>query len=372
MTEIPSAFFLLLSIFFFWKGYVLDKGKKFLVLFAIFFAIACLTRFQYMMFAPPILLFIFVREKFKMLKNKNLWMILIIFISILIPFFILYSSHYGFFFSDIIKHYFGIGATNPESSAAAGKSFWNYFDYFKDFYYVLTKFLMIPFLIGVFYFFADLFLGIDKIFKSEKIQKIFFVFCWVVIPLIILGKITGLVEQRYTLPVLPFLFLMISTFFVKIEEIFNKHFKINKKIIFVLIFFILAGLMIPNVIFGKQLIDSKLTSYSEIKDASLWIKENSNPGDIIIGSSFPQISYYSERSISTFTEKGNPEDKQSISKEEFEQFVNTEKPRYLILYAYQGQPDWVPGYLKDNLGWKPVRAYPSAEQAILIIYELNN
>lgn len=382
MTEIPSAFFLLLTLFFFWKGYVLDKGKKFFCFFAISYAIAVLIRFQHMMFAIPIVLFIFARERMKMFKNKKLWISVGIFLLCLIPFFVLYSMHYGFFLTDIFKHYLGMGELNGAVSVAAEKGFFDSFSFFLDSPYLLTGkspgsigidkiIIVLSLIIGSLYFFMNLFLGIDKIFKDEKVQKIFFVFVWIVIPLIILSRISGLVEQRYVMPVLPFLFLMISTFFMKIEEFATKFVKIKKKFVFVMIFLALILLLIPNYNFGNSLIDNKLTSYSEIQTAGLWIKENSNPGDIIITSSYPQVSYYSERSITTFTSKGNPEEKIEMTQEEFKQFVELEKPKYLILYAYQPHPDWVSSYLQNESNkWIPVKAYPSASQAVLIIYEL--
>ncbi|MBS3094020.1 hypothetical protein J4456_05580 [Candidatus Pacearchaeota archaeon] len=38
---------------------------------------------------------------------------------------------------------------------------------------------------------------------------------------------------------------------------------------------------------------SKISSYQEIKMAGEWIKANSNPEDIIVGGSLPQLTYYS-------------------------------------------------------------------------------
>jgi hypothetical protein len=278
-----------------------------------------------------------------------------------------------------------MGELNGAVSAAAGKSFSDSFSFFLDFPYLLTGkspgvtgidkiLIVLSLIIGSLYFFMNLFLGIDKIFKDEKIQKLFFVFVWIVIPLIILSRISGLVEQRYVMPVLPFLFLMISTCFIKVEEMANKFLKLKKKnLAFILLFLILIVLFVPNLTWGRDLIDNKLTSYSEIQKAGLWIKENSNPGDIIITSSYPQVSYYSERSITTFTSKGNPEEKIDMTQEEFKQFVESEKPKYLILYAYQPHPDWVPSYLQNESGkWIPVKVYPSQEQPALIIYELIN
>ncbi len=112
LSDIPSAFFILLSLLFFWKGYVLKQGNKFLYLFGLFFAIAILSRMQMLMFAPAFLIFVFIKEKFKFIKNKQLWITFGIFFIIMIPQFIMYSSHYGNPIADMASHYLGIGSSS--------------------------------------------------------------------------------------------------------------------------------------------------------------------------------------------------------------------------------------------------------------------
>jgi len=85
LNNLPASFFLLTSVFFFWKGYVLKKGNKFIYLFGLFFAITCLTRMQYLISAIPLMLFAFVREKHKFLFNKHLWIAVGIFALMFIP-----------------------------------------------------------------------------------------------------------------------------------------------------------------------------------------------------------------------------------------------------------------------------------------------
>jgi len=380
MTSIPASFFLLLSLLFFWKGYELKQGNKFLYLFSLFYALSILTRMQYLMFAPIFLIYFFVKEKFRFLKNKNLWIALLIFILMFLPTFIMYAKHFGNPIQDVMSHYFSVGETSTIE-----RSFFTLFDFFKDLPYVLTgkmfpsfintllQPLFLLLIIGSIYFFLDLLLGFDRLFENKNIQKKFFVFLWIVLPLLFLGYITNVAEQRYVIPILPFLFLIISFGLLNIGNFLFKQLKFDRKYLTFLVFILMIFLLIPNFSFADNLIDSKKTSYLEIKQAGLWIKENSNPNDLVISSSYPQASYYSERSINAFTEKGNPEDKKhALSEEEFTEFVQVEKPRYLILYAYQPHPEWVPSYLQNHSEWVPVRAYPSSEQPILVIYELKD
>ena len=56
----------------------------------------------------------------------------------------------------------------------------------------------------------------------------------------------------------------------------------------------------------------------------------------------------------------------------FDEFVMSERPRYLILSAFEQNPEWTfqyPEKHKDIL--TPVQAYQQGEQTVLVIYEFN-
>src|SRR3989344_1951324 len=95
LNNLPASFLLLTSVFFFWKGYVLKKGNKFIYLFGLFFAITCLTRMQYLLSAMPLIIFAFIRERHKFLLNKHLWIAVGIFALIFIPQFYMHWQHFG-------------------------------------------------------------------------------------------------------------------------------------------------------------------------------------------------------------------------------------------------------------------------------------
>jgi len=366
MTEIPASFFLITSLFFFWKGYVLKKGNKFLHLFGVFYALALLTRFQLAMFALPIFLFILTKEKLKFVKNKSLWITVGIILLILLPLFILYTLHYGNVFADVLSHYFGVSVApdTPEGFAFAGL-----LDYFKDLPYILTSFktwmtpLFIVFLFGAFIFFQDMFLGIDKIFKNEEVQKKFFIFSWIVIALFILGYMTSAsyIEERYAFPTFIFLFLIIANFFVKAEDVFVKYFKIKKTLALALCFLILLGATIPGILFASNLIENKKTSYLEVKESALWIKDNSNPEDIVISNSVPYMTYYAERKSYSM----------DPNRTTFEKNVTELKPRYLMLSVFEAHELWEYTYPEEN-NMKSVKAFYSQDQPVVIIYEFSN
>jgi len=372
LTDIPAAFFLLLSLLFFWKGYVLKEGNKFLYLFGVFYACSLLVRFQSAIFAFPFIIFIFTREKFKFLKNKHLWITAGLAFAILLPFFILYWMHYGNILTDILAHYFGVSGVS--GTAPVERTASTLFDYFKNLPYMLTTSIFVLFIIGIFVFFQDMFLGMDKLFKNEEVQKKFFILLWIIIPFLVLGYITIYVEQRYIISILPFLFLIAVYPLLKLENSLNKHFlKISRKTGYILaISFFLFLLLIPlgnvtsNYSWSNSLTDNKLTSYLEIQQAGLWIKANSNSSDIVVTPSRPQIVYYAERSVQS------PDPDIFSNESYFREIVEEIKPRYMVLSAYEQSPDWVYLYPQNHTDFlTPVQAYTQNGQTTVVIYEFN-
>lgn len=372
MTSIPATFFLLLSLLFFWKGYELKQGNKFLYLFAGFFALSILTRMQNLVFIPIFLVFMLTKEKFKFLKNKHLWISFLIFAAVLSPLVIMYSQNFGNPIVDIMSYIFGV--KNPEALTIANKNFDHLFSYFSDLSYNLTKPIFYMFLVGVFLFFTNLILGFDKLFKNKNVQKKFFIFLWIAIPFLFLGYL-GEAQQRYTMAQHPFLFMIAAIPLFAFARLIKKHIKINKKFIALLLIVVFIAACIPSVIWGKQLTEGKLSSYYELKQAGEWMKENSVEGTWIISNSFPQISYYSERKVATFAScYNNPEAHlPSCSQEEFEEFMQDVQPKYLVLSVFESHEEWMVNYPGNHDDvWKPVKAFPAnSEQPYVIIYEAN-
>ncbi|MBT96540.1 MAG: glycosyltransferase family 39 protein [Candidatus Pacearchaeota archaeon] len=377
LTSIPATFFLLTSLLFFWKGYVLKKGNKFIYLFGAFFALAILTRMQYLMFVPVFLIFFFVKEKFRFIRNKQLWITLGIFGLIITPQVILHAQHYGNPLIDLLTYHLGIeqlsGVSETGEVAGVG-GFKTIFVYIKNIPYILdgnqagysSLFVLSPiyflFIIGFFYFFIDLFLGFDKIFKDEIVQKKFFVFLWVAFALMFLGYIAPHLEQRYMMQTLPFLFLIAFSPFVILESFLIKKYKLKEFTIILIILIILSLLLIPNIKFGNSLIEVKKTSYLEVKQAGVWLKENSNPEDIIMSDSQPQVQYYSERDTYTF----------SRNLSDFEQQIQELNPRFLMISIFEPYPQWTYNYPQENADkWIPAKVYEKDNQPVLIIYESN-
>jgi 4-amino-4-deoxy-L-arabinose transferase-like glycosyltransferase len=373
LTDIPSAFFILLALLFFWKGYVLKEGNKFLYLFAVFLALAVMTRMQMLMFLPPFFIIILIKEKFKFIKNKKLWIVLGIFLLILLPNLYIYFQHFGNPITDILHYYGGVeGIPSMTGESGEPKRLIDLPRYFLDLPYSLTIPIFVLFIIGLPFFFGNMILGLDKVFKNEEVAKKVFVLSWIVISFLALGLTSALVEQRYITAVLPFLFLIAASAIEGFGKIAKNKFKINDKVISILVVIIFVLALIPSYSWGVNLTESKYSSYAEVKEAGLWIKENSNSSDLVISASMPQIQYYSERSTYPFSLAYRREIPQ-VNQTGFEEFVKTKKPKYLILSVFESHEPWQYSYPENNSDiWTPVKAYSQNNQPVLVIYELNN
>jgi 4-amino-4-deoxy-L-arabinose transferase-like glycosyltransferase len=350
LTDIPAAFFILLSLLFFWKGYVLKEGNKFLYLFGFVFALAVLTRMQSLMLIPPFLIYIFINEKSKAFKNKKLWITLGIFLLMLVPQFILYALHYGNPLSDLAAHYLGIGASNSAYSGDQRGFSGEVFNYFANLPYMLSTPIFILLLFGTIYFFADLFIGFDKISKNEELKKKLFVLLWVVSLFLIMGYIGSIsyVEQRYITAGLPFLLLIAVSLLLFIANIIIKKFAKHKKIIMFAVFASLILISIPSWNLANSLIDQQKASYLPIQQVGEMIKADSTKGDIVMSTSLPQITYYSELSVYPYDIKNDSIAKgdKSIANYKdgeagFEQFLKDKKPKYLMASVFESDPDWI-------------------------------
>jgi 4-amino-4-deoxy-L-arabinose transferase-like glycosyltransferase len=386
LTELPSTFFLLLFLLFFWKGYVLKEGDKFLYISGIFCALAVLTRMQTMMFLPAVLLFILIKEKHKVFVNKKLWTTLLIFFLILTPFFFIYWQHFGNPLADLSKYYLGVGNSQKGEVGVRLNQFSDLFLYYNNLPYILNgdngnfyennsfqitslNPITILFLIGAILFLFDFFIRIDKIFKDEETQKRAFILLWIITSLLFLGYMAPQLEQRYIIPALPFLFIVAFLPLLKVENYISKKFKMKENHAFAIIFIAITLLLIPGFLFANNLIDFKLNSYSEIKQTGEWIKENSNPQDIVISNSLPQIAAYSERSTYPY-DLAYRRDLTHGNESTFIEFVKTEKPRFLMISAFESQEDWIQGYLvKNQASLTPVKVLSQNNQPVVIVYE---
>ena len=347
LTNTPDLFFMTGGLYFFWKGYINDKNKYNIYLAALFFGLGIFTRFASFIMLIPIFIYILTKEKLGFLKNRQLWLMLIIIVLILTPFFINFFSYKGSGagVSGFLKHYFS------DRDVLI-------FKYILDIGYILKGLFLVLFIIGLSYF-VDLFLGLDLIFKDENIRKKLFILIWILLPIIIFGLITSVVEERYLMLTLPFLSFLIAHGCLVIK----KYLKIDEKIIAVIIIALLVIGGYSQLTFADSLIKDKKDSFIHLKYAGEWLKQNTKETDYTIAAGQPQFMYYSERNIEGFT----------ATKEEFQGKIDKLKPKYMILTKLEPSPEWTYSWPQENQDKvRPVNVYffdQEQKQPAVILYE---
>src|SRR3989338_657685 len=288
--------FWVLSVYFFTKGYIKKKENKSFYLSAFFGALGVFLYNQTIALFIIYLVFLLITEKLNLFKEKRFYIFgLIAFITFL-PTFILNKILYNNTIEFIKK---GI-STGDVLTANYPENILTFIKYLPAY---LDALLLIIFIFSVIIVFYKLIIGIDLVIKTpdQETKKLLFLFLWLVLSFLIIIKIVGHFEDRYIMPTFIPLFIITALGIYKLKEYLIKI--TDKRIVFAIIIILLLLISFTQIKKADNAINGKKDSFLQLKQASLWIKENSNPGDRLLTSSSPMTLYYSERKIVNLPEK---------------------------------------------------------------------
>jgi len=355
LVELPSLTCFIFAGFFFWKYFKNNVDKKSLYLAAIIIAIGTLFRLSSALLLFAILIYVLITEKLKCLRKKEYWIAALIFILILSPYIIWgYLQFNGFVITQA-------GAWNAakENQISTGITILkNYLVLFPTY---LSWPLLITFILGITTFYK-LILGFDLLLKKgdKRLKRDLFILLLFIIPLVLASFSVSHNENRYILNAFPAIFIIASMIIIAGYNFIKKKNKFFAGLALMVLMIFIFNFQFQST---ESLIKGKLSSYSQVKDAGQWIKENSNPLDIVATSSAPQMVYYSERRVIGFPE----------TKEEFDtQLELNLNIGFFIVSLLEQSPEWVYGYPQEK-NLTVVKAYfvdPQQQQPILIVYEL--
>ncbi len=352
MSDVPSLFFALASIYFFVKGYEEIKVKEF-ALSVFFLALAVMTRYSYSLIAVIYIIFLIVVHRQHLLKKKGFWIGGIIGAIPLIFFFIF----------NIMKYSSLLPAGSVYSQSASEKASFAF--YVLNFLNpILQEILLIIFLLGLLLIIWEILIGFDNISKIKRIRSNLFGFLTIFAVFFFHIFIIRAAEDRYLMTAMPFVFIFIG---LALLEIYNFIQNYSKNIAILLIVFILFFGAYSQISFGKALVDSKKESYSQMKEAFLWIKDNTAQNTIIGGDGIdPYVIFYSERIPAA--------DRENESIQDYVKRID-----YMVLHRFEHQTSELVEYVNANSAgdkalFTPVKAVffdkTQTEPAILI-YKLN-
>lgn len=349
LTEIPSLAFFIFSAYFFYRYFKEEKPRD-LYVAAVLIAIGALFKLSTAFILIPCLIYLLVTEGLSFLKKKEIWIASGIFILIFLPYLI-----WGYF-------EFGGFVLTQASGHVAPTSYFNGFTLLKNYLLLFPTYfswpLLIAFIFGLSFMYKIILYPDRIIYGNPELRRDFFLFLLFIIPLVLISFLINHNENRYIMIVFPSVFIIASSFLVSKYDLLKRH---NKVISFVLLLAVVLFVAFFQITSADGLIKSKAQIYIPLKDAGIWLKQNSLERDIIVTRSQPQIRYYSERQT-----VGIPETRQ-----EFEE-MRTEDMKFFILSVFESNREWSINYpFEENL--TVVQAYIAQDdQPILIIYKLSD
>ena len=139
--------------------------------------------------------------------------------------------------------------------------------------------------------------------------------------------------------------------------------KKNKLVAVFFLIFLLVVIAYSQMSHADSLIKNKKDSYLQVKQAGLWLKQNSKPLDIIISNSWPQITYYSERKVLTI-----PSGKENLTS-----LISSDPNiKFYLVSAFEGHQEWMYSFPQEN-NFTISQAYfadSAKTKPLLIIYQI--
>ena len=355
-TDALALLFGLLAVYFFWESYVKKKDTKLLFLTAVFVALAFLIRLFYLILIPMFLIFLLITERLNFLKKKEVWYTALLSLILVVPYLIWnyfkFNNPFAFLYGYITFGALSLHATRP----IPWTLIWDVFKIYIHLVYLIL------FLFGLLTL-IDLILGFDLVLKNKRkvLKSDLFVvinILTVILFFTFIFRVMG--EPRWLIFMAPAMFFIIARGLMKIYYFLTKYHKLLALAVVLILLFFGAY---QEIKYSGFIINSKKDSYLPVKQAGLFIKQNSLQSDIVFSNSVPHSTYYSERKT-----QGIPSPSSN-----FEETIKELRPRYLVLSIFEVHSEEVLSYsekYQDIL--KPVQAYfadPEQTQPVLVVYE---
>jgi 4-amino-4-deoxy-L-arabinose transferase-like glycosyltransferase len=352
LTYLWAPFFLLLTFLFFWKAHI-KKEKKYVYLTPIIAAVGISIYSSVAFGIIAIFLFLIITQGFKFTKDKDMWTMFIIGSICLIPNFIYSKLSYGS----------SIARWDALSSRITEPDFSLVFGYFKLFPHLFGLTFTLIIFLGLFIVLFKLIISWDLISKSKNVNLksdlILLLWSLVLITFYTYAAIYGeVIYDAFIISAFPPLILIGSRGLVSLSNLLEDK---RARYFIIIIILIIGGFM--QLSYANTIISQKIESYSQVRDAAIWINQNSIPGEVVLSHSMPQNTYYSERATYAL---GNNES-------EFLEKLQKYKPRFVVLSIFESMPEQITTFVNQNPSlFKPVKAFNSPQgQTFLAVYEVN-
>lgn len=280
-------------------------------------------------------------EGWKVIQNKSLWLFGLAYLLTFTPFMVWQYTAFGNPLA------FAPSYTGVEGKVEAGwQPGWMALDYLYNF----PKLIVFgAFCVGLLLLIGKLVLTCDVALKEQKRRETPGAFLLIALLTILFFHvyfIRGIIEDRWVFLYAPFIFVCAGIGIERVSAFFNAQKLLG--IIFCLFFVLYA---VPQLAHATQLLEMKQTSYQPVKDASLWLKENTPRDTLVFSISYTQATAYAEREIIEY---------RNWKQEQFEQTLLERKPNYLMVSIFENHPAWIFPWVENNSArLQVVQKYPS-------------
>ncbi len=320
-TDVLAMFLGALGVYLFWKGYMEKQDWKLLVIAGFMFGLAFMTRLLSAINVVILLIFLIFVRQHKFLLDRNLWIGAVAGGLTIIPYLIWAKLKYGSALAPISAY----------SSALTGvyqKFAWYVFGFFN--WYGIWIFTIL-FLAGLLFVFANLFVGSDLLGKKEgrEVNADLLMLIWIIVYVIYFTFVARAAEDRWLLPMAIPMFLLTGKALAWVFDFVKKY---ERRLAFAAVIVILLAGGVFQLARADDLIVSKAKTYSQEPYAGIWLKENTQPTDLIMSANEQApFAYYADRRVMGFA--GSEFD--TIER------IKKLKPRYILLTAYYPSEQWM-------------------------------
>ncbi|MBX4196781.1 glycosyltransferase family 39 protein [Candidatus Pacearchaeota archaeon] len=312
-----------LAVWYMWKYWKGDmKVHSLAALSGVFVALGFYFKISALLVPMIFMVFIALMDRLSAFKKKGYYIFSGAFLATLIPYFIWSWSTFGNLFAS--KQ----GYTPDSLQFPIG---WYNFKFYSMMTDGLIGVLFILFLIGVILAFRFV-LYLDVLVKHKKR-----VFDPGLFSLLSLAFISAFyifyiknTDDRWVFLWMPFIFMLVGVATVFIYKMIRPY---GKAIAVIVVIALLGFATYGQIVHAKMLDENKKGSYAPVKDASLWIKENSLPNDKVLSISYTQSVYYTERNVSTYSTIYNTT--------AFEDYLQKNKPQFIQVSIFEPHPTWI-------------------------------
>ena len=370
LTNIPALFFSLISIYFMFKGIDREKIKqKYFALSIFFLSLAILMRYPYGLLGVTYAVFLIIVQKFRFLKQKSFWIGGVLGAIPLILFFGINIIRKGSLFP----------ALEIYSYTASGLTSYAFYT-FGFLSHIMRGPFYFLFLFGLIVMVAQLVLGFDIITKSKKLRFNLFIILLLVITFAFFIFWLKNVEDRYLFIGYPSLIFIMSIGIITAVDFVKKY---SKVVAIIGVVAILIWGSYAQIKFGDDLIESRKTSFTQMKEAFTWLDENAPPGSIVLGHGTEYYTIYYTDLVPQFWPKDKPGTYERYAGDNLPDFWPATNgiegyevtADYIIVNAFHRQDAYVDEYLQ-TIQYKLTPVFASffdqeQQQPAVVIYKYN-